>query len=103
MLQERMSGFVEQRLQRVRVGGVSVFVRLVFGISSSSNSTTCSCFGEPRLICLPITAYAASAASRIWSPNWLCSEPNWSEVHGDTRGFHARQHPLNRQFHLGQQ
>ncbi|COX02425.1 Uncharacterised protein [Mycobacterium tuberculosis] len=30
-------------------------MRLVFGMPSSSNSTTCSCLGEPRLICLPIT------------------------------------------------
>ncbi len=41
-----------------------VLVRFVFGICSSSNSTTCSCFGDPRLISLPITSYADAAASR---------------------------------------
>ena len=52
---------------------------------------------------MPITAYAASAASRIWSANSLCSPLSCSQVDGDARGLHTGQHPLHRQLHLAQQ
>ena len=47
-------------------------------MSSSSNSTTWSCLGEPRLISLPITAQASSAASFTWSAKCDSSDSRWS-------------------------
>ncbi len=52
---------------------------------------------------MPITAYAASAASRIWSANSLCSSAQLLQVDGDACGLHAGQHALHRQLHLTQQ
>ena len=56
-------GPVEEGLQRLGVGGVAGLDALGFGRSRSSNSTTCSCLGEPRFNCLPMTSCACSAAA----------------------------------------
>lgn len=92
VLQERMAGLVEQRsAERRRRWCSRSLVFLVFGMPSSSKSTTCNCFGEPRLICVPITEYAASAASRICVAEFTLEFFEFVGVDGDTRRLHGGQ------------
>ena len=46
-----------------------VLVVRVFGMPSSSKSTSCSCFGEPRFTSRPISAYACWASASARSPS----------------------------------
>ena len=55
-LKERVWLLLVEVGERRGIGRVPVLIFLVFGMPSCSNSTSCSCLGEPRFTWVPIAA-----------------------------------------------
>ena len=103
MLQERVAGLVEQRLQRVGVGGVAGLGALGLRHLQLVEQHHLQLLGRAEVDLL-----ADHRVRRLGGVADLVGElalqlRQLAEVDGDARGLHLGEHPLHRQLHVAQQ
>ncbi len=103
MLQERMAGLVEQRLQRVGVGGVAGLGALGLRHLQLVEQHHLQLLGRAEIDLLTDHRVRGLGGVADQVGELALQLGQLAEVHRDARGLHLGQHPLHRQLHVAEQ
>ena len=103
MLQERVSGLVEERLQRVRVGGVAGLGALGLRHLQLVEQHHLQLFRRAEVDLLADHRIRGLGGVADLVGELALQLTELVQVDGDAGGFHAGQHALHRQLHIAQQ
>ena len=103
MLKERVAGLVEQRLQRVGVGGVAGLGALGLRHLQLVEQHHLQLLGRAEVDLLPDHSVRRLRGVADLVGELALQLGQLAEVNGDARGLHLGQHPLDRQLHVAQQ
>ncbi|SKU65576.1 Uncharacterised protein [Mycobacteroides abscessus subsp. abscessus] len=103
MLQKRMPGLIEQRLQGVRVGGVTGLCLLGLGHTQLVEQHHLQLLGRAQVDLLTDHGVRGIRSLADAGGELILQRRQMIGVDRDTDGFQTGKHPLNRQLHVGEQ
>ena len=103
VLQERMPGLVEQRLERICVGGVSGLGPFGLRHLQLVKQHHLQLFWRAQVDLLADHGVRRFGGIADLVAELALQRTQLVQVHGDADGLQARQYPLHRQLHFGQQ
>ena len=103
VLKERVPGLVEQRLQRVGVGGVAGLGALGLRHLQLVEQHHLQLLGRAEVDLLADHRVRGLGGVPDQVGELALQLGQLAEVHGDARGLHLGQHPLHRQLHVAEQ